>query len=239
MHGRKWASIALGVVLALASVTTSADEAPPAAQALHGTPFEGGPNAEALPQLARGASVRRQSANHTLTPDDRARLGGLGLGTLHSAAVVLHKIPKRDAAQLDRLRALTRSVGGFSPSEACDGIVTQGVGVGLCTGSVDGPIGRIPVRMPVSAKLSDMPGGGVRLVITNHQPMEAKPLLGWSEVVAPGHLKVVYEMFPTDDGWLVYTRVGVEMSAHEGSAQTIADALLKLDAWLTRDLSRA
>ena len=48
--------------------------------------------------------------------------------------------------------------------------------------------------------------GMVRLVISNNRPMEAKPLFGWSEIVAPGHLQVVYEMFPTEDGWLVYTR---------------------------------
>ena len=232
MVAKMWAALGLAAVLGLCSVSARADEqAPP----LHGTPFEAGPNAAALPQLARGTTVRRSSANNTLTQDDRARLGALGLGTIHSGAVVLHKIPKRDAAQMDRLRALTKAVGGFAPSEACDGIVTQGVGVGLCTGSVDGPIGRIPVRMPVSARLSEMGGGAMRLVITNHQPMEAKPLLGWSEVVAPGHLKVDYEMFPTDDGWLVYTRVGVEMSAHEGSAKTILDAFLKLDSWLTWD----
>jgi hypothetical protein len=58
-------------------------------------------------------------------------------------------------------------------------------------------------------------------------------------VVDPDHLKVVYEMYPTDDGWLVYTRVGVDMSAHASSAKTISDALLKLEAWLTRELARA
>ena len=57
-------------------------------------------------------------------------------------------------------------------------------------------------------------------------------------IFAPDHLKVIVDMYPTDDGWLVYTRVGVEMSDHESSAKTISDALLKLDSWLSRDLAR-
>jgi hypothetical protein len=197
-----------------------------------------GVSADALDQLSRGASIRRQSTNNTLTQDDRARLRGLGLGNLHASAVSLHKIPRR-AGQMARLHALVHAVGGFSPSEACDGIVTEGDGTGLCLGSVDGPFGKVHVRMPVAAKLTENADGTLHLVISNHRPMEAQPLFGWSEIVAPGHLKVVYDMFPTDDGWLVYARVGVEMSAHEGSARTISDALLKLESWLTRELSRA
>ena len=182
------------------------------------------------------ADVRQDGS---LTADDRARLSQLGLRRLHAGAVATHKIPKTDAArQVARLRSLARSVGQFAPSEACDGIVSQGEGTGLCTGHVDGPLGKVPVRMPVSTRVTEGADGTIRLVIQNHQPMEAKPLLGWSEVVAPGHLKVVYEMHPTEDGWQVYTRVGVEMSAHEGSAKTISAALLKLDAWLTRELAR-
>ena len=237
---RRWMGAALGaVVFACAGAGEARADQGSESTDLRGTPFEAGPNAAALPQLARGAAARRQSTDGTLTPDDRARLRALGLGRLHSGAVVLHKIPRRDPSrQLARLRRLVRAVGGFAPSEACDGIVTTGDGTGLCTRSVDGPLGRVPVRMPVSAKLAEEASGAVRLVITNHQPMEAKPLFGWSEVVAPGRLKVVYEMYPCDDGWLVYTRVGVDMKAHEGSAKTISDALLKLDAWLTRELAR-
>jgi hypothetical protein len=242
MRGRSWASAAILALAILGVRDASADDALPSAKSetLRGTPFEAAPNAAAIPKLAAGASVRRQSTDNTLTADDRARLRGLGLGTLHSSAVALHRVPRTDAArQMTRLRALVKTPGGFAPSEACDGIVTQGEGTGLCTGTVDGPLGKVPVRMPVSAKLSEGQDGTVRLVITNHKPMEAKPLLGWSEVVAPGHLKVVYEMFPTEDGWLVYTRVGVEMSAHEGSAKTISDALLKLDGWLSKELARS
>jgi hypothetical protein len=194
-------------------------------------------SAEGLDQLSRGVSIRRQSTNDTLTQDDRDRLQGLGLGKLHASAVSLHRIPKRPG-QMARLHALVHAVGGFSPSEACDGIVTEGDGTGLCVGSVDGPLGKVHVRMPVAARLTERADGSIRLVISNHRPMEAKPLFGWSEIVAPGHLKVVYDMFPTDDGWLVYARVGVEMSAHASSARTISDALLKLESWLTRELAR-
>ena len=218
-------------VLALLAVTLVF----PAARA--STPFEAGNNAAILPALDAGGWVRREGG--TLTADDRARLGTMGLGKMHSAVVALHKIPKRDAGrQMARLDGLVHAVGGFAPSEACDALVTQGDHVGLCTGTVDGPLGKVPVRMPVNAKLTREPSGVVRLAITNHAPMEARPLVGWSEVVAPGHLKVIYEMFPTDDGWLVYTRIGVEMSAHEKSAKTITDAMVKLDVWLTRELAK-
>jgi hypothetical protein len=229
----KWAALLVAIVLALSGAGASADEL-----GLVGTPFETSSNADALPQLARGVSIRRQLANNTLTQDDRMRLNALGLGTLHSAAVSIHKIPKRDVEQIARLRSLARAVGGFAPSEACDGIVTEGNGTGLCTGSVEGPFGKVPVRMPVSAKLQESSDGRVLLTISNDRPMEAKPLFGWSEIVAPGHLKVVYEMFPADGGWLIYTRVGVEMSAHKSSAKTISDAMLKLESWLTRELAR-
>jgi hypothetical protein len=238
MSGRIWAAVATAAIVSASAATpASADEASPA---LKGTPFESGANAAALPQLARGQSVRRSSLDGTLNADDRSRLGALGLGKMHSAAVVLHRIPKTDQArQVARLKKLVRSVDGFAPSGACDGITSEGEGTGLCTGSVDGPLGKIPVRMPVAAKLTESDGGAMHLAISNMRPMEAKPLFSWSPVVEPGHLKVVVDFYPEGDAWLVYTRVAVEMSEHESSAKTISDALLKLDAWLSRDLAKS
>jgi hypothetical protein len=93
--------------------------------------------------------------------------------------------------------------------------------------------------MPVVASFTKTPSGVYRLVITNRRPMEAKALFAWTSVVDPQKLKVVVELYPQEEGWLVYTRVAVDMSSHEGSARTISDALLKLESWLTRDLSRA
>jgi hypothetical protein len=235
MFGRTWTALVAAAVVTMTGVSASADETQ-----LKGTPFEAGPNAAAVPQLARGATVRRSSLEGNLTQDDKQRLRALGLGTMHSAAVVLHRIPKTDAArQLARLKKLSQRVDGFAPSGACDGITSDGEGTGLCTGSVDGPLGRIPVRMPVAAKLTEGGDGSIHLLIHNLRPMEAKPLFSWSPVVAPDHLKVMVDLYPTDDGWLVYTRVGVEMSEHESSAKTISDALLKLDSWLSRELARA
>ncbi len=230
MFGRIGAALGVYAAVMTTGALASAEE-----PHLRGTPFETPANL-----VATGASVKRTSLDGTLTADDRGRLRALGLGKMHSAAVVLHHIPKTDAArQISRLRMLAHRVDGFDPSGACDRITAEGDGTGLCTGSVDGPLGRIPVRMPVAARLTESGDGSVHLLISNVRPMEAKPLFAWSPVVAPGHLKVAIDLYPTDDGWLVYTRVGVEMSDHESSAKTISDALLKLDAWLSRDLSRA
>jgi hypothetical protein len=182
----------------------------------------------------------RSTSAGNLTNDDRAKMRAIGIAKVDSGVVVLRKIGKVDEARItNRIRTLVKSVDGFAPSGACDGITAEGEGIGLCTGSVEGPIGRIPVRMPVAAAFSKMPNGGLRVVIRNRQHMEAKAVFAWTQVVDPDHLKVVYEMYPTDDGWLVYTRVGVDMSSHASSAKTISDALLKLDAWLTRELARA
>jgi hypothetical protein len=233
MKPRMWLALAVGIAFGMVTDVASAN-------GLQGTPFESGANADAIEKLAQGGTVKRTSADNTLTPEDRFRFRAIGLPHTHAAAVVLHKIKRTDGGrQLARLNVLVRSLDKFAASEACDGIVATGESKGVCTGHVDGPIGRVPVRMPVSAKLTEGEGGVIHLVITNHLPMEAKPLLGWSEVVAPGHLKVAYDMFPTEDGWLVYTRIGVEMSSHEGSAKTISDALLKLEGWLTRELAKS
>lgn len=163
----------------------------------------------------------------------------IGISEVDSGVVVLRKIGNVDEAQIEqRLRTLTKSVDGFAPSGACDAITSEGEGAGLCTGSVDGPLGRVPVRMPVVASYTRTPSGVFRLTITNRRAMEAKPLFAWTSVVDPQKLKVVYELYPQEEGWLVYTRVAVDMNSHEGSAKTISDALLKLESWLTRDLSR-
>lgn len=209
------------------------------ARAEPSSPFAAEPNAAALPELAKGKTVVRSSGAGNLTKDDRARLAALGIGTIHSGAVVMRKIPKVESGRLlGRLQKLAKNLDAFAPSGACDAIVSEGENAGLCTGSVDGPIGRIPVRMPVSAKVAPHGDGSVRLVIENTRAMEAKPLLAWSKVVDPGKLKLVYDLYPTDDGWLVYARVGVDMSAHESSAPTITAAILKLESFLTRDLAK-
>ncbi|MBX3190436.1 MAG: hypothetical protein KF819_25775 [Labilithrix sp.] len=232
---RRWA-FACALLVGLGGSAAKAESA-----SLQGTPFDAAPNAAALPQLASGRVVRRSTAEGNLTADDRFRLRALGLTKTHSAAVVLHRIPKAAGGekQAARLKAIARSLDAFAPSGACDAIVAEGEARAMCTGHVDGPLGKVPVRMPVAAKVSEGDGGSLRLVIQNHQPMEAKPLFAWSEVVAPGRLKVAYDMFPTDDAWLVYVRIGVEMSAHEGSAKTISDAMLKLESWLTRELAKS
>jgi len=243
MKGSVWSAVGLAAILSLSAASASADATSPSDSGrppLRGTPFESGPNAAALPKLAGGASVKRSSHDGTLTPDDRFRLRALGLSALHSGVVALHKIPKTDASrQIARFRKLARAVEGFSPSGACDEIVAEGEGSGLCTGSVDGPLGKVPVRMPFAAKLTEGEDGSLHLLMRNMRPLEAKPLFSWSPVVAPDHMKFAVDLYPTDDGWLVYTRIGVDMSAHESSAKTITDALVKLDTWLSRELSKS
>jgi hypothetical protein len=189
--------------------------------------------------LANGGFVRRSTAERTLTAEDRNRIGELGLQKLSSAAVIVRKIPRSEGPrQLARLEALARAPEGFAPSGACDEMVGQGEASALCSGHVSGPMGNVPVRMPVAAKLKHGADGSLHLSLSNPRPLEAKPLFSWSSVVSPEHLQVSYELFPDPDGWLVYVRVGVEMSSHESSATTISDAMLRLEAWLTRELAR-
>jgi hypothetical protein len=192
------------------------------------------------PALASGAFVRRSTAEKTFTAEDRTRLGELGLAKPTSAAVILRKIARSEGPrQLARLEALARSPEGFAPSGACDEMVGQGEASALCSGHVAGPMGNVPVRMPVATRLKHGSDGSVHLTLFNPRPLEAKPLFSWSSVVSTAHLQVSYELFPDTDGWLVYVRVGVEMSAHEGSAKTISDAMLKLEAWLTQELAKS
>jgi hypothetical protein len=227
------AAAALGVLWA---GTAGANEH--AEDALTGTPFAAGANAAARGQLERGGAVRRTSANGTLTGEDRAALSALGLRRMHSAAVALHWIPKTNPQrQIERLRTLARSVEAFGPSGTCDSIKVEGVGRGVCSGSVDGPIGRVRVRIPVAVELVERESA-MRVLIRNLRPLEAKGLFSWRELVASNHMKVVVDLYPTEDGWYVYTRIGVEMSDHESSAHKISDTLLNLDSWLVRELAR-
>lgn len=182
---------------------------------------------------------RRSSKENNLTAEDRAHFRAMGLASPDAAVVVTRRIPRKDRErQLARLRTLTRAVDGFAPSGACDGIVSEGDGRGLCTGSVDGPLGRVSARMPVAARLSQSESGLVRLSIKNHRPLQIKPLFSWTEVVPAGRLVLDIEMTPDGATWLVRSRVAVDMTDYEGSASKITDAMLKLEAWLASDLSR-
>lgn len=192
------------------------------------------------PTLANGGFVRRSTAERNFTAEDRTRLGELGLAKPSSAAVIFRKIPRSQGPrQLARLEALARAPEGFAPSGACDEMVGQGEASALCSGHVDGPMGSVPVRMPVAARLKHGSDGSVHLSLFNPRPLEAKALFSWSSVVSPERLQVSYELLPDPDGWLVYVRVGVEMSSHESSARTISDAMLRLEAWLTRELAKS
>lgn len=190
--------------------------------------------------LDHGGFIRRSTAEGTLTAEDRRRFRELGLGSPQSAAVIIRKIARSDGPQqLARLQALTHAPVGFAPSGACDEIVPQGEARALCTGHASGPFGNVAVRMPVAARLGQSADGGLHLALHNPKPLEAKGLFSWSTVVAAEHLQVAYDLLPDGDGWLVYVRVGVEMSAHEDSAKEISDAMLRLEAWLTRQLAQA
>jgi hypothetical protein len=206
--------------------------------ALARTPFSAQENAAALPDLARGKTVKRSIADGSATPQDRSSLRALGARSLHAGVVLMHKIPKRTDAQTRKLRKLVSAVDGFAPSGACDAIVREGNGAGLCAGTTDGPVGKVPVRMPVAARLDDGPDGSLHLVLWNPRAMEVRALLSWVPVVAPDHLKMQVDMFPVVDGWLVYTRIAVDMSEHTGSAKEIAEGMEKLDRWLVRELAR-
>jgi hypothetical protein len=191
------------------------------------------------PALAQGGFIRRSTAEGTLTAEDRRRFRELGLGKPQSAAVIIRKIAKSEGArQLARLQALTHAPEGFAPSGACDEIVPQGEAHALCTGHASGPFGNVAVRMPVAARLSQGTDGGLHLGLHNPKALEAKGIFSWSTVVEAEHLQVAYDLLPDGDGWLVYVRVGVEMSAHEDSAKEISDSMLRLESWLTRQLAQ-
>jgi hypothetical protein len=209
-----------------------------AAKQLDGTPFGSKVNAAAMPSLDQGRAVRRSIADKTFTAEDRAALGQLGFQAVHAGVVVLHKIPKRSEKQVERIKALVSKLSGFSPAGACEAISNEGPGRGMCAGTTEGPIGKVNVRMPVQASFNGDPNGGVHITFSNPRPLEAKALFSWKQLVAPQNLKLSIDMFPSDDGWLVYTRIGVSMRDHAESAKTITDSLEKIDAWLVKELAR-
>jgi hypothetical protein len=231
---------ALWLVVALATLIVSAPSARAADSATKGlsrTPFESGPNTDLLSRLAKGDVVRRSSLDGTLTADDRARVRALGLERLDGAAVVLRFVPKIDPSrQLDRLRALTRFVEGFMPSGLCDSITAEGESRGLCTGTVDGPLGKALVRLPFTTELREGAAGAASFSLRNMRPVEAKGFLSWTRLVDSNRLRFAVDLYPADAGWYVYTRFGVEMSSHASEAKTIAEQILKLDAWLSHEL---
>jgi hypothetical protein len=209
-----------------------------AAKQLDGTPFMSQVNAAAMPALDQGRAVRRSIAEKTFTAEDRAAMGQLGFRAVHNGVVILHKIPKRNEKQVERVKSLIRSLAAFSPANACDSITSEGPGRGVCSGTTQGPIGKVAVRMPVQATFAGDPKGGMHVTFSNPRPLEAKGLFSWMQLVAPDNLKLSIDMFPSEDGWLVYTRIGVSMRDHAESAKTITDTLEKIDAWLMKDLAR-
>lgn len=182
------------------------------------------------------ALVRRSTTDHSLTSEDRQHLAEIGLAKPQWAAVITRKIGRSDARQLARLQALTRAPELFAPSGACDEIASRGDAQALCMGHATGPLGAVEVRMPVATQLEHTPDGALHFALHNPTALEAKAVFSWTTLVAPGHLRVAYELLPDQDGWLVYVRAGVEMSAHAASAKDIGDALLKLEAWLSHEL---
>jgi hypothetical protein len=187
-----------------------------------------------------GGTVRRASLDGTMSAEDWSRMRGLGVEHAHSAAVALHFIPRTEPSrQLARLESLAHAIVGFAPSGLCDRLVAEGDGRGLCTSNVEGPLGKVDVRLPVAAQLSRDEGGAIHLVMRNMRPVEAKGVLGWSPFVATNHLVTAVDLYPTQAGWFVFTRIALEMSEHESSAKTLSDALLRLDAWLCQSLAQA
>jgi hypothetical protein len=192
-----------------------------------------------VPQATERGVTKRSSLEGSLTAEDNARLRELGLTCPQSAVVILRKIPKSEGGrQFARLRALARAPEGMAASGACDEVLPQGEASALCRGHVRGPFGSVAVRMPIAARLTERDGGSLQLLLHNPRPLEVKGLFSWSSVVAPENLVIAYELLPDPDGWLVYVRVAVQMSAHQDSARTISDTMLKVESWLTRELAR-
>ena len=253
IHKTKLRSIVAALVASAAALVASAASADPFVStpchagdplcapeelALAHSPFAAKENAAALQEVTRGKTVKRSLADRSVTAQDRSQLRALIGRDPHAGVVLMHKIPRRTDTQAKRLRKLVAAVDGFAPSGACDEIVREGTGTGLCVGTADGPVGKIPARMPVAARLDDGPDGSLHLAIWNPRALEVKALFSWSPVVSPDHLKMQIDLFPVADGWLVYTRIALDMSAHTGSAKEIADAMEKLDTWLVRELGR-
>jgi hypothetical protein len=186
--------------------------------------------------LPVGATVQRSSFDGTLTADDRKRLAELGIYRLTAAAIVIHKIPRHDESGLgDYFDTLLQSVERFTRSGVCGAIAPTGKGTGLCSGHAPGPFGRAPLRMTFEVTLAHEPKA-FHLLFTNTRSLEAKPVLAWTPIVYPGRLKVLIDLVLEPDGWLVYTRMGVEMKKYASAARRIVDAMFGLDAWLVREL---
>jgi hypothetical protein len=192
-------------------------------------------------ELARtkGTVVRRSTMEGNLTAADRESIRELGFGRLHAGAVVIRKIMTNHGQQLARLRDLVSAVEGFKPAGLCDKIVRQGVGRGICHAQVEGPIGAVPLRLPLAAELFDAEAGGQQFLLRNVRSLEVKPLFSWTEIVKPNGMKVAIDLFPQPDGWLVYTRVGLAFSDHENAAEKLLAALLQLDNWLAQELAQS
>lgn len=202
------------------------------------TPFETAP-AELLARLTHGDVVKRSSLDGTLRTEDRERVRALGLDRVDAGTVVLRFVPKLDPSkQLARLRMLARYVQGFAPSGLCDALTPEGESKGLCTGTTDGPLGKALVRLPFATELHEDDAGAAHFSLRNTRALEAKAFLSWTRLVAPNRLRFAVDLYPADGGWYVYTRIGVEMSSHASAAKTLTEQILKLDAWLSRELVR-
>lgn len=204
-------------------------------------PFDAGANAGVVSRLHEGTTIERSTfGGPALGADDWARMAELGFDHGSAAVVRMHYVPRTDPdRQIGRLRTLSHALEGFLPSGACDRIAPAGDGRAVCTGTVAGPLGSVPVRMTVAAKLERAADGAVHLSLHNVRPLEAKAVFSWMTLAEPDRLKVAIDLYPSEGGWLVYTRIGIAMSAERGSAKLVSDALVKLDTWLCADLARA
>lgn len=188
---------------------------------------------------ASTAVVRRSAAGGTLTPEDRRALRELGLPNPTDAVVVARTLPRSaDGRERARLHGLAQAPQGFGPSAACDTLSASGEARALCRGHVDGPLGSADVRMQIEATLGEGADGSLHLVLRNASPLEAKGVFSWSPVVAPRHMLLSYDLVPAGDGWRTEARVGVEMLAHEDAACDVSASMLKVEAWLSREISR-
>jgi hypothetical protein len=208
-----------------------------------GTAHEAHANAAAAEAPGAGAPAgtvaRRSTFDHNLTSDDRASIGELGLGQqVQAGAVVIRKISKNDGKQIERLRQLVAALDGFKPAGLCEKIVGQGFGRALCTATTEGPLGSLPVRLPMAAKLEPH-DAGTRLTLRNERSLEVKVLFSWMEIVRPNNIQLAFDLMPQPDGWLLYTRVGVNLAKRQDTADKLCKLLLKLDTWLAQDLARS
>lgn len=181
--------------------------------------------------------AKRSEADKTLTDSDRRSFQAMGLAHLHAATVVTRTLPKLGDLRA-RLRGLVQAPERLEPSGVCDKLEAAGAARAACSGRVDGPLGKVAVRTSIGAELTERADGSLHLVLHNATPLEAKGVFSWSPVVETGHLVLSYDLFPDQAGWRTEARVGVEMKAHEGSANDVCDSMLKVESWLSRDLER-